>query len=62
MTSEVKELQDEIIDIQMECEGRIGVLRARIRAIQMKCNHIRIRATSCMGDSGTWCPDCGHTT
>lgn len=48
--------RDRILDLQ----GEINVERARIGVLVAKCKHPKGYATSCMGDSGWSCPDCGY--
>lgn len=48
--------------IRAEMNGLIEIQRGWLRYYQGFCKHPNIYATSCMGDSGTHCPDCGYST
>lgn len=43
-------------------QGEVEVAYAKLRVIQMQCDHPNTFKTSHMGDSGTHCPDCGRST
>ena len=42
-------------------EQELDAERARIKVNQAYCRHPNGYPTSCMGDSGYHCPDCGHS-
>lgn len=44
------------------CRGEVEVAIAKWRVVIAQCSHPDTYKTSCMGDSGTHCPDCGHST
>lgn len=45
-----------------ELRGEIRIEEARLGVVRARCSHPHIYETSCMGDLGTHCPDCGHGT
>ena len=42
-----------------EAQGGVELVRTKIRNVQQRCTHPNRYETSCMGDSGWRCPDCG---
>jgi hypothetical protein len=50
---------DAISLLNAEHEGAVGIQRAHLRRIQLLCSHPDKYETSCMGESGMRCPDCG---
>jgi hypothetical protein len=42
-----------------EAQGGVDLVRTKIRSVQSRCSHPRRFTTSCMGDTGWHCPDCG---
>jgi len=45
-----------------KAQGVVETIRGSIRGLQRECDHPNQYATSCMGDPGTHCPDCGYST
>lgn len=60
--SEIKGEADRALRAIRAAQGEVDVARARLRVIQMQCDHPNTFRTSHMGDPGTRCPDCGHST
>ena len=46
-------------DVLAEAEGGVELVRTKIRSVQRLCSHPNRYETSCMGDTGWHCPDCG---
>lgn len=46
-------------DVLAEAEGGVELVRTKMRSVQNRCGHPKRYATSCMGDTGWHCPDCG---
>jgi len=46
-------------DVLAEAEGKVDLVRTKIRSVRNRCPHPNRFATSCMGDTGWRCPDCG---
>ena len=60
MTQEqIKAAADAIHDRMLELRGKIDIERAKLGVVQSRCKHPGQYATSCMGDPGIYCPDCG---
>lgn len=51
--------RDRIAVIRAEAQGRCAVEGGHIAGLQAICKHPEGYATSCMGDPGYHCPDCG---
>jgi hypothetical protein len=47
------------LDILADAEGGVELVRTKIRSVQNRCHHPNKYVTSCMGDTGWRCPDCG---
>ncbi|MBI4434028.1 hypothetical protein HY632_04595 [Candidatus Uhrbacteria bacterium] len=41
---------------------KIAHLRLDREHLELECKHPHEHATSCMGESGSYCPDCGRST
>ena len=46
-------------DVLAEAQGGVDLVRTKIRSVQGRCPHPNRFETSCMGDTGWHCPDCG---
>lgn len=44
-----------------KANAQIQACYAELKAYQNECNHANGYKTSCMGDSGFDCPDCGYS-
>ena len=55
-----KELSDKR-SLVILAEGEVNAVYARLNAIQDLCKHPSGYATSSMGDSGYFCPDCKYS-
>lgn len=44
-----------------KAEAQIKACYTELRAYEFECNHANGYKTSCMGDSGFTCPDCGYS-
>lgn len=53
-----KKLEKQMKDLDRQIEH----IRVEMGALSSECEHPNEYATSCMGDPGTHCPDCGHST
>lgn len=56
-----KEAVDEARGVVIIAEGEVDAARAKLRAVQHLCDHPGGYATSCMGETGYYCPDCFYT-
>lgn len=48
-------------DVLADAEGGVELVRTKIRSVQSRCSHPNKFETSCMGDTGWHCPDCGDS-
>jgi tRNA(Ile2) C34 agmatinyltransferase TiaS len=48
-------------DVLADAEGGVELVRTKIRSVQSRCSHPNKFETSCMGDTGWRCPDCGDS-
>jgi hypothetical protein len=46
-------------DVLAEAEGGVELVRTKMRSVRSRCSHPNRYETSCMGDTGWHCPDCG---
>lgn len=46
-------------DVLADAEGGVELVRTKIRSVRSRCPHPNRYETSCMGDTGWHCPDCG---
>lgn len=53
---ERKKIEEEI----KKLSGMIVVERAKLRSLQMQCNHENEYSVSSMGEKSLYCPDCGR--
>lgn len=53
--------RDKIRDLRADFEGAVGIERAHLNALEQKCRHPNGYQTSCMGETGYHCPDCGYS-
>ena len=56
-----KDVVEEARAVVTIAEGEVNAARAKLRAVQQLCDHPGGYATSCMGESGFYCPDCFYT-
>lgn len=54
--------RDAIDELNAVHEGQVGIHMAHIKAGQRRCSHPSKYETSCMGERGVRCPDCGWTS
>jgi len=47
------------LDVLAEARAGVELVRTKIRSVQERCRHPDKFETSCMGDKGWHCPDCG---
>jgi len=62
---EMEEIKSKIAkwrEKEMKHRAKMEFARGQITVYQKMCRHPNQFATSCMGDSGTHCPDCGYST
>ena len=57
----IQEDIDEKRAVVIMAQGEVKATYARLEAIQSLCKHPDGYATSCMGDSGYYCPDCKYS-
>lgn len=50
---------EELLDEKAQVVAKIEAQRSLLRGIQQRCPHKDRYVTSCMGDTGWRCPDCG---
>jgi len=46
-------------DVLADAQGGVELVVTKIRSVQSRCSHPNKFETSCMGDTGWRCPDCG---
>ena len=56
-----KDVVEEARAVVTIAEGEVDAARAKLRAVQQLCDHANGYQTSCMGESGFYCPDCFYT-
>lgn len=55
------EILEKIRKIKLDAKVKTVGLYAQLEGIQMQCKHPNGFETSCMGDPGYYCPDCGYS-
>lgn len=54
--SEREKIEEEIADIKYQ----LDIARGRLKALQNRCKHPDMKSGCCMGESCSYCTDCGY--
>ena len=59
--ADARRILEEARDAEALACGETAAALARLNSLQVLCKHPGIYSTSCMGDRGHYCPDCGYS-
>lgn len=59
--AEIREQIDAQLRVRNKASSEIQGCNARLRFYQLRCDHPQGYQTSCMGDLGFYCPECGYS-
>ncbi|MBI2065346.1 MAG: hypothetical protein HYT62_04855 [Candidatus Yanofskybacteria bacterium] len=60
--SEIRRKHKEIVERRKALNNEMQKLLLEWQQLQLECDHKNKYQTSCMGELGTHCPDCGYST